>query len=112
MFLEVENLYIETGEINSDYKIVHGSKLNPDDANLPYRYLLLKTLQGDKFLVSDFGDIHLYNEKKCLKMFMVNPEYCLTLSSLINVLIKDFRNWISYTGKGFILDPKNYRIVK
>lgn len=111
-FLQLEDLYIETGETNNDYKIVHGSQLNPDNADLPDRYLLLKILKNDKFLVSDFGDIHLYNEKKCLKMFMVNPEYCSALSALINDLIKDFNTWISLTGAEFIIDPKNFRIVK
>ncbi|MDD5022453.1 MAG: hypothetical protein PHR82_10060 [Endomicrobiaceae bacterium] len=110
--LEIKDLYIELDKICTDYKVVKGNKINKDNDKYPDRYILLKYLDNDKYVVSDFGDIYLYNEEKCLKLYMVNKKLIYLLAATIYDLIKNLKEWGNLTGKEFIIDEKMFRIRK
>lgn len=66
MLKNVGDLYISTGETAKGYKIENGKNLNDSNNEYPDKYLLLKHLEKDRFMVKDFGDFALYQKEKLL----------------------------------------------
>lgn len=69
----IENLikdkkcFFETqSTIHTSYKIAHGSELSSFNRNLPERYILLRKITKEKYLVEDFGDFYLGDKDKLL----------------------------------------------
>lgn len=107
---KIDELYIETDETAKDYKIQSGIEMNPENKKFPDRYILLKHLAEDKFVVYDFGDIPKYNLEKCLKYYKVNNEIIKFYAEVIFDLLKDINNWLDVTGLEFIIDTKMFKI--
>jgi len=83
--------------------------MNPENKKFPDRHLLLKHLSGDKFIVSDFGDIPQYNLDKCLKYHKINSEIIGHYVEVIFALLKDVNSWLDSTGSEFIIDTKLFK---
>jgi len=64
---KIKDLYVETEKKASSFKIVRGKDINEENVKFLDRYLLLKDLGDNKFLVADFGDFPRYNMDKLLK---------------------------------------------
>ncbi len=106
---EIDELYTETEEQAKGYKVISGSEMNPENKNFSDRYLLLKHVAEDKFIVHDFGDIPKYNLDKCLTYFKVNEKIIITYAEVIFDLLKDINKWLDTTGKEFVIDTKMFR---
>ncbi|MGD9639401.1 MAG: hypothetical protein AB7U85_10185 [Alphaproteobacteria bacterium] len=91
------------------YELVPPNDNNPE---YPERYLLLTKLNGNKGIVTDFGDIKKYSLKDVLHSFKIAPQYQEIFSSLLFSLIKDFNYWFSTTGKEILIDTKEFRIIE
>lgn len=92
-FQNKNNLFLETGVISKDYKIQSGVQIEPGNVEFPERYLLLKKLSEDRFLVCDFGDISNFNLKNCLKCYKVNPELVEDYSIVIFKVLNNIHKW-------------------
>lgn len=92
------------------FKIVSGKELNKENVKFPDRYLLLKELGNNKFLVVDFGDFPQYNTDELLKIFKINNKYIEIYVDIIFDLINKINNWIYLTGGEFLIDNKMFRL--
>lgn len=103
-------LYIETNDTAKGYKVQSGVEMNPENKKYPDRYILLKHLSEDRFIVQDFGDIHKYNLEKCLKYYKVNNKITKFYAEVILDLLKDINTWLDATGLEFIIDTKMFKM--
>ncbi|GBE16559.1 hypothetical protein BMS3Abin15_00380 [bacterium BMS3Abin15] len=107
---QIDELYLETEEIAKGYKVQSGIDMNPENEKSPDRYVLLKHLTEDKFIVYDFGDIPKYNLKKCLKYYKINNKLIRGYAEFIFDLLKDINNWLDATGREFLIDSKIFKV--
>ena len=105
-----EELYFRTEKEATSYKIVAGKELNKDNIEFPDRYLLLKDLGNNQFLVADFGDFAPYNMNKLLQIFVSNQRYLETFSDAISDLVREINKWVDLTGGEFVIDTKMFRL--
>jgi len=105
-----EELYSRTEKEATSYKIVVGKELNKDNIEFPDRYLLLKDLGNNQFLVADFGDFAPYNMNKLLQIFVSNQRYLETFSDAIFDLVREINKWVDLTGGEFVIDTKMFRL--
>lgn len=106
----INDLYIETNETANNYKIESGINFNPENKVFPERYLLLKHLSRDKFVVYDFGDISKYNLEKCLNYYKINNKILIYYAEIISNLLNSINDWLNVTGQEFIIDSKIFRM--
>ena len=109
---EVKKLY-EVGSNKVEwYQIQGGKEINPSNTEYPNRFLLLKHLKEDKYLVVDFGDFDQYQLDKLLNICKLNKQYIESYSDSIFNLIAKINEWLNLTGREFLLDSKMFRIAK
>lgn len=82
-----------------DYKVIKGTKINIENTEFPSRYLLLKRLEKDKFVVKDFGDFREEDKGKLLTYYKIKPEKLDLVSSSIFNTLKLITKWYNETGK-------------
>lgn len=107
---KIEDLYLVTNEVAKGYKIQSGAEININNRGLPDRYLLLKHLSEDKFVVCDFGDISKYNLEKCLKYYKINDDLLNYYAEAIFNVLNAINSWLETTGWEFIIDTKMFRM--
>lgn len=107
---KVGALYVETDEAAKGYKIQSGIEMNPENKKFPDRYMLLKHLTEDKFVVYDFGDIYKYNMEKCLKYYKVNAQFTELYAEGIFDVLKSINSWLDSTGSEFVIDTKMFKV--
>lgn len=105
----IDDLYVSTGENAKGYKIESGKNLNERNNEYPDRYLLLKHLEEDKFMVRDFGDFALYQKEKLLQVYRVNDQYLDCLVASFFDLISSIKHWLELTDYEFLIDTKLFR---
>lgn len=106
-----KNLYIDSDKKATSLKVVAGKELSEGNIRFPDRHLLLRDLDNDKFLVTDFGDIPLYYLEKSLNFFKVNKTLLDNYINIISQLKQEIINWLNLTGREFIIDTKMFRYV-
>ena len=108
-----EKLYIQTrsndGRVDL-YKLVHGTEMNSRNTEFPDRFLLLKRLGDNKYIVTDFGDISKGNVENSLRYFLVNEKMLDVYSGLIFNLIDSIDSWARLTDSEFIVDHKMFQV--
>ena len=109
MSKNVHDLYISTEKKAEGYRIESGKDINIKNNEYPDRYLLLKHLDEDKYIVIDFGDFALYQREKLLTIYRFNEKYINFFSSSLIGLINRIKLWIELTGHEFIIDTKMFR---
>lgn len=105
----MDDLYISTEKIAERYKIESGKNLNEKNNEYPDRYLLLKQLEENKFIVKDFGDFAHYQKEKLLQIYKINDKYLGDFVSSLIDLIKSINLWLELTGHEFLIDTKMFR---
>ena len=107
---EVKDLYEVTNKKVDGYKIQRGKEISEGNIEYPDRYLLLKYLAEDKYLVLDFGDFSAYQTEKLLNICKLNRRYLEVYSSSIFDMIKQINEWLNLTGTEFLIDTKMFRL--
>lgn len=107
---KVQDLYIATGNTTKKYMIKNGANLNSRNKEFPDRYLLLKHLEHNEFIITDFGDFALYQKEKLLQIYKVNDKYLYEFASSFHSLISVINDWVALTGHEFIIDTKMFRL--
>ncbi len=100
------NIFIDLKKENTLYKLTKGNTMNQKNEKYPNRYLLLKILGEDKFLVQDFGDF-LVKETKLLNSYMLSKNYTILYSEYIKEFIEYVNKWLELTNGEFIIDNIN-----
>ena len=106
---QVDKLYFDTGEIAVGYIVKSGADMNPSNVNYKERYLLLKKIDKDRFIVQDFGDIPKHNLDNCLKYYRINKGLTGYYAEIMFFLLIEINNWLSLTGHEFVVDTKKFR---
>jgi len=107
---KLDDLYSEIGQKAKGYKVQSGIEMNSENKKFPDRYILLKHLAEDKFVVCDFGDIAKYNLEKCLNYYKINDKLLSHYAEIIFDLLNDINSWLNVTGREFVIDTKMFRI--
>ncbi len=108
---KIKELYIKTHEdLVLSHKVVSGKEINEDNIRFPDRYLLMKHLHGDDYIVVDFGDFALYNVSELLHLCKINEKYLELYTERIFNLSSDINDWAGLTGSEFIIDTKMFRL--
>lgn len=105
-----DNLYIDIGKEVNSYKVVKGTEIHKENIKFPNRYLLLKDLGNDKFLVENAGDFPPYKVNSLLKIFKINEKYLEIYSAALSDLISEINKWLDLTGREFILEHKMFKV--
>jgi hypothetical protein len=102
-------LFIDTGKIIDGYKVIDGTKMNPD--NPKDSFLLLKIIgDNDNGIVIDFGVIRKYNTQRLLNLQSIKGERFSPFVMSIHETLKAIDNWTKNTGNHLIIDPLTFRI--
>lgn len=105
-----DEIYIRTGQKAASYRVVAGKELSEENIQFPDRYVLLKDLDDNKFLVADFGDFALYDEDQLLQVFVISQKLLEIYSIAIFDLITEINVWLDLTGEEFVVDTKMFRL--
>lgn len=104
--LRNEECFNCTGEISKEYQIIASNeKCN--------RLILLKRIDKTSGIVCDFGDFEKYNINnidKLLYIYKINPKFLQLFTDYINDVFTDISNWITLTGKEFLINPQEFRL--
>lgn len=105
--------YLEkTEEKADDYKIIYGSQLNPIENNkFPDRLILLKKIDDEKGVVTDFGDFKKYQAVDLLSYYRIKKECVDYLVEIINNIIVAISEWLSNTRYELIIDENLFKPV-
>jgi hypothetical protein len=76
------------------------------NSKFPDRYLLLEPLQGDRYLVADFGDFPAYQLPHLLRRITVTPEFLDAYSGALYSVVQQIDSWLKLTGGEFLVDTK------
>jgi len=107
---KIETLYKITERKAENYQMQSGKAINPANKEYPDRYLLLKYLKDDKYIVTDFGDFAPYQSNKLLNICFVQPQFIDTYADAICDVISDINRWLELTGDEFLIDTKMFRV--
>ena len=105
-----EALYEVTERKAENHRVQGGKEINPSNTEYPDRFLLLKLLKADKYIVMDFGDFAPYQRSKFLNICTVRSNFTDTYADAIYDVISDINRWLSVTGGEFLIDTKMFRI--
>lgn len=94
----------------SNYKLVKGSKINSQNERYPDRYLLLKSVGGNKFKVLDHPDIPEFRKKNAFNSYKINPKLVDFYSLALLELINSVNVWLKLTGYEFLIDTKMFKM--
>ncbi len=90
------------------YKLQGETEINPKN-EYPDRYMLLQYLEGDKFVVKDFGDFPRYQLPNLLKMCKIKEDYIELYGESVSYLINAIERWLACTGYEIIVDPMRFK---
>lgn len=103
------DLFVVTEKKVEGYKLQAGREINEKNIKYPNRYILLKHLSEDKYVVDDFGDFPNYQVPKLLKNCKVNNTYIESYADEIFFCKSAIKDWLDKTGGGINIDPKMCR---
>jgi hypothetical protein len=98
-------IFVDTTVKAEGYSVVKGTAMNPD--NPKDHYLLLKNLEHDKGVVTDFGEIRPYNSDRVMNYQTINSDDFKRYTNVLHILISALGNWIKKTGKGIRIGPSH-----
>lgn len=106
---QVEDLYLVTDMKADGYVIQGGKDISERNTEYPDRYLLLRHLTDDSYLVADFGDFAPYQVKNLLKICKVNKKYLESYANSISDIVGRINQWVRSTGNEFLIDTNMFR---
>jgi hypothetical protein len=108
---QVTDLYLVTDVKADGYVIKAGTEISERNTDYPDRYLLLRHLKDDKYLVADFGDFAPYQFHNLLKICKVNRKYLQNYADAIYEIVRQINQWVKTTGNEFLVDTNMFRMA-
>jgi hypothetical protein len=94
----------ELDSVDTNYKIIHPSQTGQND-DLPNRFILLKKIDKEKGVVSDFGDfIYKPRIEKLTTFYELDDNNLTTFISIIRHFITAVDDWLDLTNGEIIID--------
>ncbi|HUI28832.1 MAG TPA: hypothetical protein VLX91_01355 [Candidatus Acidoferrales bacterium] len=87
-----------TEEIATGYRVVVGASLNPENRQFPNRFLLMRGLNNEKYVVEDFGDFRADDLDRLLQTFMMKRETLNLAVDRVFNLLSLIQKWLELTG--------------
>ncbi|MHA1414563.1 MAG: hypothetical protein ACTSO4_18350 [Promethearchaeota archaeon] len=112
IYSNIYDLYTMSNDSVKGFKIQSGIKINPEKSEYPDRYLLLKSIENDQYIVYDFGDFEKFKLPNLLLKCFVNPKYISLFSDTIYDTLTGINNWLNITGNEFLIDTRMYKFHK
>ena len=106
---QVPDLFVVTDAKAEGYVIKAGKEISERNTDYPDRYLLLRHLKDNNYLVADFGDFAPYQSQNLLKLCKVNSRYLESYASSIYEMVSRINQWVQSTGNEFLIDPNVFR---
>ncbi len=97
-------IYDFTDQSSDKYRITKSSNFN-NSTIYPDRYLLLMHIKDDNFIVKDFGDFSLHQEKHLLNVCTIKKEYIDWYSDIVDSLRLEIRKWFTDSGGEILFNP-------
>jgi hypothetical protein len=108
---QVTDLYLVTDVEAEGYVVKAGKEISERNSDYPDRYLLLRHLKDDNYLVADFGDFAPYQFQNLLKICKVNRKYLEDYAYSIYEMVLQINQWVKSTGNEFLLDTNMFRMA-
>jgi hypothetical protein len=105
-----EALFTFTNLKTENFKAVRGSEVNIENVSFKDRFLLLREISDDKFVVQDFGDFPKYNQDKLLNIYCLNNAGIQLVTENVYSLFENINTWLKLSGNEFIIDTKMFKI--
>jgi len=109
-FIKVRNLYIRNDNIIDIYRIVDYQEMGIENNEHFGKYMLVKDVAEDKFLVVDFGNFLESDKTKLLYSYSLNEEYASEYAEKIENVIKALNKWINIMGNEIVIDMDEFKI--
>jgi hypothetical protein len=93
-----ENNYDIVGQKTDEYRVVRGIDINKENIQFPNRYLLMRILEDNKYVVEDFGDFPYENIEKLLNVYEIKPEKSAKMASDMLEIYYLINKWLKLTG--------------
>lgn len=105
--------FIELDSVDTSYKVIPPSQTGKND-DLPNRFILLKKIDEEKGVVSDFGDfIYKPRIEKLTTHFELDHKNLTTFISIIRHFITAVDDWLELTNGEIIIDLyRNFELRK
>ncbi len=111
MLKEVGDLYLVTDVKAHGFRVQAGREISERNLEYPDRYLLLRHLKDDDYLVADFGDFAPYQLNNLLKVCKVNGKYLENYANSIYGIVFRINQWLKSTGNEFVIDTSMFRMA-
>ncbi len=106
---QVPDLFVVTDAKAEGYVIKAGKEISEGNTDYPDRYLLLRHLKDNNYLVADFGDFAPYQTQNLLRVYRVNSKYLEGYASSIYEMVSRINQWVQSTGNEFLINPNVFR---
>lgn len=93
-----ENNYDIVGQKTDEYRVVRGIDINKENIQFPNRYLLMRILEDNKYVVEDFGDFPYENIEKLLNVYEIKPEKSDKMAADMLEICYLINKWLKLTG--------------
>ena len=108
---QVTDLYLVTDVKADGYIVKAGREISERNTDYPDRYLLLRHLKDDNYLVADFGDFAPYQFQNLLKICKVNRKYLENYAETLYEIVLQINQWVKSTGNEFLIDTNMFRMA-
>jgi hypothetical protein len=108
---QATDIYLVTDAKANGYVVKAGTEINERNTDFPDRYLLLRHLNDNKYVVADFGDFAPYQFQNLLKICKVNEKYLQNYADAIYRIVIQINKWVDTSGNEFLIDNKMFRII-
>ncbi len=108
--LVLHNLFKESNKKSKDYIVNKGINMNVNNKKYPNRYLLLKPVKNDYFMVISFGDFSERHTNNLLTYYSISDEHIEQYVDIIYNLITSIKKWVQLTNNELIIDPLQFRM--
>jgi len=93
-----ENNYDIVGQKTDEYRVVRGIDINKENIQFPNRYLLMRIIENNKYVVEDFGDFPYENIEKLLNVYEIKPEKSDKMATDMLEICYLINKWLKLTG--------------
>ena len=106
----IRHYFEPNGVVASGYSVKSGKELNEGNIDYPDRYLLIRSLGSDKYVVVDFADFPQYLVPHLLEGFVARESVIEYLLDCIFDFVSASDSWITLTGGELLLDLQIIRL--
>ena len=106
------DIFEKLAEKKEGYQIFGGIEVDPKQIKYDVTYLLLKKLDGVKDVVIDSSSFAKCYVEKLLTCYTLKKDFVKDYVQGIYDIMEDISNWLTISGNEFLIDTKQFRIVR